>query len=524
MGRRYAKRRRGASGYRDAARSVGADYWKPILTGRNKWKSDARDAGHTRMGVVRTLMSTAAGGSAHDNTAFGGTPRLANTAQMKNRRMYNYWGPGRYFRGRGAYSESNAIVQGGVPAEVVPRHVSSDMDVQGGGGFSLSHTEFLGNVTVSASAAGTSVFSIQNYQLNPGIEQTFPFLSQIADNFSMYEWGGLIYKYKPTSGEFGAAGSNSLGKVMMVTQYDPDAPVFTSSVAINNYNGASSCKPSSGMVHGVECAGQMRATKQLYVRTGQSTKDKIFTDIGTFSIATEGIYSSAAGTQIIGELWVSYSIRLIQPNIQSIIGGAASGYDSAIANAVATSAGVLYPAGCFDTVRYNPLRTFQGNFTPLSISTVTPYDCSLSSQDATVAYQWPLQATGWYRVTFWSYYPALSGAPSMWDNVGGVNIVINRGTGSRPGALSGIPLTPTPGLWYAANTQNSLQSAGYGGITQYQTISFLVQLTSSNGSGARPAIQIKAYNGGAGKGTQAIAAGLGVVVEQTNEGLNFEIS
>jgi hypothetical protein len=54
-----------------------------------------------------------------------------------------------------------------------------------------------------------------------------------------------------------------------------------------------------------------------YVRTGPSAKDLVFTDIGNFYIATEGVPFAAAGTQIVGELWVTYRIKLSRANITS---------------------------------------------------------------------------------------------------------------------------------------------------------------------------------------------------------------
>lgn len=92
---------------------------------------------------------------------------------------------------------------------------------------------------------------------------------------------------------------------------------------MENYDYSSSAKPSLGMLHGVETKHASSATNMLYVRTGNTAKDKVFTDLGTFSIATEGIPGVAgAATQIIGELWVTYRIKLSRANLYgSLIGG-----------------------------------------------------------------------------------------------------------------------------------------------------------------------------------------------------------
>jgi hypothetical protein len=147
------------------------------------------------------------------------------------------------------------------------------------------------------------------------MEQTFPFLSQLAQNFTLYEFQGLLFEYVPTSGEYGASASNALGKVIMATQYDPDAPSFNSTIAMSNYDYAISVKPSECAVHGVENHPNQRPLGMQYVRSGTSTKDLAFTDIGNFQIATEGIAFAGAGTAILGELWVTYKVKLSRANL-----------------------------------------------------------------------------------------------------------------------------------------------------------------------------------------------------------------
>lgn len=183
----------------------------------------------------------------------------------------------------------------------------------------ISHKEFVGNVQCSAAAAGASSFQQTSYELNPGLAASFPFLSQLASNFELYDFQGLMYEYRPTSGENATA--NSLGKVMMATQYDPDASPFLNSVQLQNYDYSASCKPSVGMVHGVETAQSQQAVNMMFIRTGNSTKAKTFTDLGYLTVATEGIPFTGAGTQILGELWVTYRIKLSRANLYNSLLG-----------------------------------------------------------------------------------------------------------------------------------------------------------------------------------------------------------
>lgn len=225
------------------------------------------------------------------------------------------------FIGWGEYgpTSTNAIIDGSGGSNQQQIAVNAD-ESNLSGDVIIAHTEFVQNVTVNALVAGTTGFNIQSFAINPALSSLFPFLSQLAQNFTLYEFAGLMIQYKPSSGEFGSAGSNSLGKVIFATNYDPDASPFTSSQQMENYDYANSTKPSCGMIHGVETKPTARATLQLYTRTGTSTKDKVFTDIGLFQLATEGIYANAAGNQVIGELWVTYKVKLSRKNLQQSIG------------------------------------------------------------------------------------------------------------------------------------------------------------------------------------------------------------
>jgi len=230
------------------------------------------------------------------------------------------WGAGQASKwlGFGAYGQPTSGNQLMQDQSQVPISVNSTGDETGD--VWVTHTEFVQNVTATATAAGSTLFQQQQFALNPGLSTTFPFLSQLAQNFEMYDFHGLMFQYKPTSGESGAA-SNSLGKVMLAVNYDPDAGPFLNSVQLENYDYACSTKPALGLVHGVETANHQQAVNMMYVRTGTSSKDKVFTDLGTLTVATEGVPASGAGTQIIGELWVTYSIRLSRANLYNSILG-----------------------------------------------------------------------------------------------------------------------------------------------------------------------------------------------------------
>lgn len=221
--------------------------------------------------------------------------------------------------GWGDYSTgmvNNQIAAGGSNAEsAVYMNPNDDMS----GDVVISQREFIGNVTCPA--ATSTEFNVTSYPLNPGISPTFPFLSQIAKNYELYEFIGCGFQYIPTTGESSSA-SNNLGKVILATNYDPSASDFRSSIEMQNYDYANSAKPSVGLFHGIETATNKRATDMLYVRGNDISRDKVFTDIGNFQVATEGIPTSGTGDMIIGELWITYKVRLSRAKLADSLGDA----------------------------------------------------------------------------------------------------------------------------------------------------------------------------------------------------------
>ena len=59
----------------------------------------------------------------------------------------------------------------------------------------VRHREFLAEIK------GTTTFTVAgSYPINPGMAQTFPWLSDIAKNFQQYRIRGMVFHYVPTSG------------------------------------------------------------------------------------------------------------------------------------------------------------------------------------------------------------------------------------------------------------------------------------------------------------------------------------
>lgn len=211
--------------------------------------------------------------------------------------------------GYGAYSG----MKGGIQGKMVPKIRNGGQD---NGTVVISNEEYLGDV-ISSITQGK--FLNNQYTLNPGNSNTFPWLSSLAKNFQEYRFEGLCFTYKSMSGDSLTSANTALGTVIMATTYDPTQPVPSSKAEMENIEFANSTKPSSGTKHFVETAKGQNVLSNLYVTSnpGNITGDRRFYDFGIFNIATQGMQGT--GTNI-GELWVSYQVRLFKPLLYDALG------------------------------------------------------------------------------------------------------------------------------------------------------------------------------------------------------------
>lgn len=172
----------------------------------------------------------------------------------------------------------------------------------------VSFKEFIADVVSSVN------FASSTFPLNPGMSQTFPWLSGIAEQFEEWEPRGIVLEYRTTSSDTLLAANPALGSVIICTQYNSLNPDFITKQQMENYEGAISCKPSVSMLHQVETKRSQSVMDEMYVRTGPvpAGGDIRLYDLGKTQIATVG--SQQAGN-IIGELWISYEFRFRKPKM-----------------------------------------------------------------------------------------------------------------------------------------------------------------------------------------------------------------
>lgn len=178
------------------------------------------------------------------------------------------------------------------------------------GTIEFAHREFIMDIS------STTGFANSAYPINPGNGTLFPWLSTIAKNFEQYEMLGLIFEFKSTSATAVGSVNTGLGTVIMATDYDVlDAP-YLDKRAMEVSEFATSAAPFRSQIHPIECDPKQNVMKALFIQPGNNVSaypdDPRFSAMGNFQIATSGMQA----VSVIGELWVSYHVRLSKPQLE----------------------------------------------------------------------------------------------------------------------------------------------------------------------------------------------------------------
>jgi hypothetical protein len=266
----------------------------------------------------------------------------------------------------------------------------------------VNKREYLADVITSATAGN---FSLASYAINPGLNATFPWLSALANNFEQYSIEGMVFEFKSTSAMALNSVNTALGTVIMATNYDVADPNFISKQQMEMHQYSTSCAPSVSMIHPIECAKNEKILSNLYNRSTAvaSGDDLRFYDFGNFQIATVGMQGTSVN---IGELWISYSIKLLKPRLPSAISSVGG-----VAHLALTGATTSFPIGA--TLAYT-----SGFNSPLNSITLSSGVVSLSPGQYVVF----LLATSATSYTF--------GSATLGSGVSRVNAFNNAGSSS----------------------------------------------------------------------------------------------
>jgi hypothetical protein len=176
----------------------------------------------------------------------------------------------------------------------------------------VRHREFLTEVR------GSINFQVRNeFDLNPGLQTTFPWLCGIASQYSQYKIRGLVFHYVPTSGNAVSSTNAALGTVMLQTSYRATESPPASKIELLNEYWSSEAKPSEEFCHPIECDPKENPFNIQYIRTGglPVTENQLMYDLGRTTVAVSG---QQADNIVLGDLWVTYEIELKKPVLRNI--------------------------------------------------------------------------------------------------------------------------------------------------------------------------------------------------------------
>lgn len=176
-------------------------------------------------------------------------------------------------------------------------------------GVVIEHTEYFMDVTSTSSN-----FQAYKLALNPGIITTFPWLSAVAERFESYLFDRLEIMYKPL------CSTTTPGVVILAVDYDALDPAPNSKVVANSYAESTSSSVWDTSKHFCKGTNLRKFGVQRYVRTGTpstASRDMRIYDVGNLFVCTSNTPPTATP---LGEVWVSYKVRLFTPQITSTTG------------------------------------------------------------------------------------------------------------------------------------------------------------------------------------------------------------
>lgn len=216
------------------------------------------------------------------------------------------------YTGMGGYESTNALMSGSVNPEASYQTLDEE------GALCITNHEYVSEIYANPT---NTLFQNNGYSLNPGLENVFPWLSQIAQNYEEYEFKQCIFEYRSLVQDINSA-NGQVGSIIMATNYNPQAANFTDKAIMQAYAHANSFRVTDGGIHGVECDPEkLSGPVGRYIRTNPvlSGEDIKNYDHAKFQIAIHNTPSTMVN-QSIGELWVTYKVVLRKPKLYAARG------------------------------------------------------------------------------------------------------------------------------------------------------------------------------------------------------------
>lgn len=176
----------------------------------------------------------------------------------------------------------------------------------------IRNSEPLGPISITS---GQEV--LKTFDLNPGNQITFPWLSNIARCYEQYIPHGIVFEFRTTASQAVTTGT-SLGTLTIATEYD----VYDRTYRNVNQMLEAAYSQQSGVqtsaLHGIECDPRHNPLGMFYIlhagsNIGGSLREYT---LGATTIATSGGTSSGE----VGQLWIHYDISMCKTQSPSNTG------------------------------------------------------------------------------------------------------------------------------------------------------------------------------------------------------------
>lgn len=231
-------------------------------------------------------------------------------------------GSGSYDLNAAAPASNNLVAGGGLS---VPTFGTHDDET---GSLVVQHEEYVKDIygvpwtsNDPNTASIVEPFVNNAIALNPGLATTFPWLSQIACNYEEYELLQCMFCFKTRVGDNLTTTDGQVGTLLMFTDYNAtDQPRRTKQDMLQAYGTSVAKISDNDILHGIECdPSKIKGDAHKFVRCGQTSQDKHDFDWGLFQIAVDNT-PAVLSNKVIGELYVSYTVRLSKPRLFAALG------------------------------------------------------------------------------------------------------------------------------------------------------------------------------------------------------------
>jgi hypothetical protein len=154
---------------------------------------------------------------------------------------------------------------------------------------------------------GSINFRNISYNINPGLQSTFPWLAPQAQGYDSYQFNSLHIEYKHTINEF-----TGLGRLVIAPDYDSSDSPSTSMVQAEQQADCVFDAVTRDCTCILKPRGMGIIGPKRYTRPGllPSNVDIKMYDVAQINVCTSG---QASDTAEIGQLWVVYDITLFEP-------------------------------------------------------------------------------------------------------------------------------------------------------------------------------------------------------------------